>query len=639
MAERYDVAILGGGLAGLTAALQLKRARPETSVLLLEKRKGPAPLAAFKVGESTLELSAHYFANVLDLHDHLDAEHVHKPALRYFFTAGDNRDVTRRVEWGPPGSRESRLRSFQIDRGRFENELADRCRALGVDLRDGARVEDVDLAPGDADHTVTFTEDGDEKAASARWVVGATGRASLIRRKLGLEREVDHAINSSWLRLAGGLKIDDWSDDPDWQGRMFDPIRWMCTNHLMGKGYWVWLIPLSSGAISIGIVADPRFHPFERINTLEAALDWLDEHEPVVADAIRSRPDDVEDFLKIEHYSHGTERMFSPDRWGLTGDAGAFLDPFYSPGSDFIAIANGCITDLVLHDLSGEPVEQRAEAYNEIYLEEFHRALETYTRQYEVWGNAEVMTAKVFWDLLLYWGIRALRYVSGVWHDPDFYASVRDDLARAHQLHGRAQKFFRDWHAIDDREFEDVFVLMGSFTTLAERRAELEGPLEPDVVKTRIAENVERMEATAVAMLHKACEQLDGADLDPERPVNPYAIGLDPGRWEEDGLFEEPGLTLEQARERAPGVDNIFVDEVAKVPAFAAGDFAGGGPPFGGPPGGGPPGGGPPGGRPGGPPGGGPPGGGPPGGRPGGPPGGGPPGGRPGPPGGGPPPR
>ena len=56
--------------------------------------------------------------------------------------------------------------------------------------------------------------------------------------------------------------------------------------------------------------------PFERINTLEAALDWLDEHEPVVADAIRSRPDDVEDFLKIEHYSHGTERMFSPDRWG-----------------------------------------------------------------------------------------------------------------------------------------------------------------------------------------------------------------------------------------------------------------------------------------------------------------------------------
>ena len=262
------------------------------------------------------------------------------------------------------------------------------------------------------------------------------------------------------------------------------------------------------------------------------------------------------------------------------------------------------ITDLVLHDLSGQPVERRAEAYNEIYLEEFHRALETYTRQYEVWGNAEVMTAKVFWDLLLYWGIRALRYVSGVWHDPDFYASVRDDLTRAHQLHGRAQKFFRDWHAIDDREFKDVFVLMGSFTTLAERRAELEGPLEPEVVKTRIAENVERMEATAVAMLHKACEQLDGADLDPERPVNPYAMGstrpLGGGR-----LFEEPGLTLEQARERAPGWTTSSSTRsrrsrrsrraISQVAVLRSAGRQGAGRQ------GGPPGGGPPGGRPGGP--------------------------------------
>ena len=53
-AERYDVAILGGGLAGLTLAIQLKRQRPDTSVAVLEKRDGPAPLAAFKVGESTV---------------------------------------------------------------------------------------------------------------------------------------------------------------------------------------------------------------------------------------------------------------------------------------------------------------------------------------------------------------------------------------------------------------------------------------------------------------------------------------------------------------------------------------------------------------------------------------------------------
>ena len=56
--DHYDVAILGGGLAGLSLALQLKRQRPETRVLVTDKRTEPAPDAAFKVGESSVEIGA-----------------------------------------------------------------------------------------------------------------------------------------------------------------------------------------------------------------------------------------------------------------------------------------------------------------------------------------------------------------------------------------------------------------------------------------------------------------------------------------------------------------------------------------------------------------------------------------------------
>ena len=91
MAERHDVAILGGGLAGLTLALQLKRENPGVSVVVAEKRKGPAPLAAFKVGESTVEVSAHYFAEICGLRDHLENDEVVKAGLRFFMPAAGNR--------------------------------------------------------------------------------------------------------------------------------------------------------------------------------------------------------------------------------------------------------------------------------------------------------------------------------------------------------------------------------------------------------------------------------------------------------------------------------------------------------------------------------------------------------------------
>src|SRR5256885_16762411 len=99
--DRYDVAILGGGLAGLTLAIQLKRARPDTGVLVLEKREGPAPLAAFKVGESTVPAGAHYYAHDIGMVDHLNGEQLIKCGLRVFTPRSDNADITQRVELVP----------------------------------------------------------------------------------------------------------------------------------------------------------------------------------------------------------------------------------------------------------------------------------------------------------------------------------------------------------------------------------------------------------------------------------------------------------------------------------------------------------------------------------------------------------
>ena len=72
MHEQYDVVILGGGMAGLTLSLQLKKAKPDISILLLERRETEATTAAHKVGESTVELGTHYLREVLDIKGYLE---------------------------------------------------------------------------------------------------------------------------------------------------------------------------------------------------------------------------------------------------------------------------------------------------------------------------------------------------------------------------------------------------------------------------------------------------------------------------------------------------------------------------------------------------------------------------------------
>src|SRR5207248_1441384 len=187
------------------------------------------------------------------------------------------------------------------------------------------RVQDVEV---DSDpHVVTFTRGDETHTVKATWVVDASGRSFTLKKKLDLLEPNGHAVNSSWFRLAGGLDIEDWvdPDDDEFFDRMTERgLRKYSTNHLCGKGYWVWLIPLSSGPISIGICADPRFHPFEKINTFERLLGWLKTHEPQLAAAVENRIDDVEDFLRVEDFSYGVEQAYSTDRWSLVCEAAAF---------------------------------------------------------------------------------------------------------------------------------------------------------------------------------------------------------------------------------------------------------------------------------------------------------------------------
>ncbi len=565
-AERYDVAILGGGLAGLTLSIQLKLARPQTDVVVLEKREGPAPLAAFKVGESTVASGAHYFSEVVGMREHLQQEQLKKCGLRYFLPGEGNRDITARTELGvpffPPHD------NYQLDRGLFENKLAARARALGVDIQQGARVREVEL-DGDA-HRVTFEQFESEKRLTARWVVDAAGRAGILKRKLELAEDCGHHINSAWIRLGGGFDLEDWGrEDAAWMARMSEPgIRMLSTNHLMGEGYWVWMIPLSSGPISIGVCADPRFHPYEEISEFDRLLSWLHKHEPQLAATIAARQGDVEDFLRVKDFAYGVKQTYSTDRWSLVGEAAAFADPFYSPGSDFIGYGNTFTGDLIVRDLNGEDIAARVDYFNDMYQRLFALVISRYRDSYPLFGNPWVLCGYLTWDFYANHIGYNLIYTQNRATDLEFMGLADEHLDRLERLSIVVHELLREWHEIERRPRAPVMPPPFAVAIQGLLGLVKEYP-DDDALLAALREHVRNSEALALAIFERATRTL-AQSLPAETAIDPYVVSLDPARWEADGLFAGGEMTVAQARQIVDGLDGVW-DATAPAPIAVEG--------------------------------------------------------------------
>jgi len=494
--SEFDVAIIGGGAAGLTLALQLHKARPDISIVVVEKSTR-APEAAHKVGESTVDIAARYMRDVLGVEPHIATEQLDKFGMRFFFTQADNRDIARRVELGH--ARGSHVApTYQLDRGRFENYLTDEVTGRGVDVWSGHKVNEVDLTgPGEGHRLSVTTPDGEQRGVRARWVLDASGRASILKRKLGLAKPNGHNVNAAWFRIDYPIDIDEWSSDASWHERIGDGHRRLSTNHLLGEGYWVWLIPLASGTISVGIVADAAIHPFEKISRFEKAMAWLREYEPQCAEAVEAHRDKLLDFKVMRNYSYGCEQVYSAQGWCLTGEAGIFLDPLYSPGFDIIAMSNGLITDLVTRSLDGEDVSELAAIHNNVFFLMTDGWLPIYEGQYPIMGNARVMSAKVIWDTGVYWAVPSLLYYHDQFPRLIDRPRVVAQLARMSSITDPIQRFFRQWYTVEPNMHADGLLTYYDFDFMTRFHEGILGNLTDAELDEQLKANMDELEAIA----------------------------------------------------------------------------------------------------------------------------------------------
>ena len=511
MEKHFDAVVCGGGLAGLTLARQLRRELPTVRVAVVEKTSRPLPEAAHKVGESSVELGSQYLES-LGLKDYLHDRHLIKFGLR-FFPGGGDRPIDSRTEIGPIN--DPVITSYQIDRGRFESDL----RAMvveedGVELFEGSTVRDIELNPGQDDHVVHFEGPDGPVRATARWVIDATGRTALLRGRLKLKRGGRHEANAGWFRVKGRVDITEMAPGTSkrWHQVPEAKRRWLSTNHLMGPGYWVWVIPLSSDTTSIGVVTHDAYHGFDNVRSLERTMAFLEEHEPVFAEFLKSS--EVIDFRCLKKYCHTVTRCWHPDRWALVGEAGAFTDPLYSPGTDYIAFANAFTTELMRTDLEGGDLDGRTRDLNLQYRALVGGSIGVYRKAAPVYGHARAMATKIYWDNMVYWSYPCQYYLqdiyrlSGSEHQP--FTTIG---ARFVELSERMQTVLSFWASrtkseVDDAPEGDMLVLPGFPSVLIDAHCALGERMSPQETLEYMASQLEAAEALFAELVLRVTQEL-----------------------------------------------------------------------------------------------------------------------------------
>lgn len=402
-ATSYDVIIIGGALSGAATATLLLRDRPDLRVLVVEKSE----TFGRRVGEATVEVSGWFLGRCLGLTHFLNEQHLCKQGLRFWYANDKVETLDQASEIGPKYL--ARLPSYQVDRSTLDQEVLDRAVAAGAELLRPANVAEIVLKEGGVQR-ITVKHGGETKEFSARWLVDASGVAALVsRQQKWLEPLTAHPTASAWARWKG---IKDWDGreladkHSEWFSAHFG-TRGTATNHIVGDGWWSWWIPLKGGDVSMGIVFDQRLVELPQAEGGIAGRirTFLDRHP--VAREMMEHATAIEGDVHWRKNLPYRSRVFAQDGCVLVGDAAAFIDPFYSPGMDWISFTTSMAVRMIRESLSGGNTAELVAEHNRLLDTSITRWFDAiYRDKYHYLGEFDLMELAYRLDITLYyWGV------------------------------------------------------------------------------------------------------------------------------------------------------------------------------------------------------------------------------------------
>ncbi len=360
LASHVDVVVVGGGPSGCTLAALLRKYRPETSVLVLERERYPR----HRVGESLLVDVNRILLDMGALQQVEAAGFSRKYGATFLWGAG--REPFHFL-WKEGSSIINNPEGYQleytwhVDRGEYDQILADCARRRGAEVREGAEVTGLVWSETDPARVCGVTvrdADGRETRVSARYVIDCAGDKGPAHRQLA-NRQLDEDLRNvaiyGYLRGVKSVEPLNGTDEK----------RTLILTHPQG---WVWLIPLKGGVTSVGYVTAAAHYrddlasgaPKDKRAYFESILRGLTEHEQLFEGAeLVDYRGDGKLVHAVQEYSYQCERIWGPG-WATCGNAAGFVDAILSIGV-FMAQTHAQFLACALRSvLDGDVDEERA---------------------------------------------------------------------------------------------------------------------------------------------------------------------------------------------------------------------------------------------------------------------------------------
>lgn len=357
--DSYDVAIIGGGPAGSTAAALLARAGRR--VVVVERDKFPR----FHIGESLLPFSMKAFTR-LGLHEKFKRAGFMEKFGGEMYGACRDEGVKFYFE---DGFRSQTDRSYQVTRAEFDKLLLDNAAESGAEVREETSVEKVEFSADDV--TLHLRPKASAPVTvRAKYLIDASGRNSIVGAMFKLKKTYAHLQKISIFAHYDGMVREAGRD-----GTLTRMVR--------ALDRWFWVIPLTKSRTSIGVVLDGAVFKNSGLTPEEFLEQAIGEQPHLTArmqDAERVTPVSV-----AADFSYRCSQL-TGDRWMLAGDAAGFIDPVFSSGV-FLAVLGGEQCADILHEVLDRPAKKRSlfRAYNR----SIHKAMDVYLRFVNAWYSKE----------------------------------------------------------------------------------------------------------------------------------------------------------------------------------------------------------------------------------------------------------